>query len=174
MAQRVPNILVCDYSRVCSCYSKFIRVRSYFLGFSSSIVRTRIARGCQAATRTTAVCGVLYAASDFFVMAVVVPLLVALDGIHHRAGSPRAQFHCHADAVGELPGLQVSSSACPACLAAISFRTVTPVRAISTICVRGTASDQAFGATCCSTTAVNCAMLEAACFLVCSLLLIVL
>ena len=108
MAQRVPNILVCDYSRVCSCYSKFIRVRSYFLGFSSSIVRTRIARGCQAATRTTAVCGVLYAASDFFVMAVVVPLLVALDGIHHRAGDPRAQFYCHADAVRELPELQVS------------------------------------------------------------------
>ena len=173
MAQGVPNILVCDYSRVCNCYSKFISMRSYSLGFSSRIVRTRTARGCQAVTRTTAASEVLHAASDF-VMAVVVPLLVALDGIHHRAGSPRAQFHCHADAVGELPGLQVSSSACPACLAALSFRTVTPVRAISTICVRGTASDQAFGATCCSTTAVNCAMLEAACFLVCSLLLIVL
>ena len=172
MAQRVPNILVCDYSRVCSCYSKFIRVRSYFLGFSSSIVRTRIARGCQAATRTTAVCGVLYAASDFFVMAVVVPLLVALDGIHHRAGDPRAQFYCHADAVRELPELQVSSSS--ACLAALRFRTVTPVRAIPTTCVRGTASDQAIGSTCCSTTAVNCGMLEAACFLVCSLLPIVL
>ena len=105
-------------------------------------------------------------------MAVVVPLLVALDGIHHRAGDPRAQFYCHADAVRELPELQVSSSS--ACLAALRFRTVTPVRAIPTTCVRGTASDQAIGSTCCSTTAVNCGMLEAACFLVCSLLPIVL
>ena len=31
---------------------------------------------------------VLYAASDFVVMTMVVPLLVALDGIHHRAGDP--------------------------------------------------------------------------------------
>ena len=30
----------------------------------------------------------LYAASDFTMMTVVVPLLVVLDGIHHRADGP--------------------------------------------------------------------------------------
>ena len=110
-AQWVPHILVCEYSS---------RVRNYCTKFTSVFllfvlphrnrrkvrtrhrnrrkVRTRIARGCHAATRTTTVSEVLYAASDFFVMTVVVPLLVALDDIHHRAGGSRAQFHCHADA----------------------------------------------------------------------------
>ena len=131
----MPHILVCEYSsRVCNCYAKFT-YGFFFLGLphsSSSIVRTRIARGCQAATRTTSVSEVLYAASDFLVMTVVVPLLVALDDIHHRAGEPRAQFHCHADSPCELPELQVSSTAC---LAALSSRSVTPARAIPTTSV---------------------------------------
>ena len=109
--------------------------------------------------------------SDFFVMTVVVPLLVALDDVHHRAGGRRAQFHCNVDAPRELPALQVGSTAC---LAALSLRTVTSVRAIPTACVRGAAFAKDFGATCCSTTAVHRGMIEAACFLVCSLLIVVL
>ena len=98
-------------------------------------------------------------------------LLVALDDIHYRAGGPRAQLHYHADAPCQLPEPQVSNIAW---LAALSFRRVTPVRAIPTTCVRGAASEQAFCATCCSTTAVPCGMLEVACFPVYSLLLVVL
>ena len=128
---------------------------------SSSIVRTHISWACQATTRTTSVSEVLYAASDFFLMTVMVPL--ALDDIHHRSGGPRDQFQCHADAPREFPELQVSSTAC---LATLIFHTVTPVRAIHTTSVRGAASDQAFGATCCSTTDVHCGMRESACVLV--------
>ena len=70
----------------------------------------------------------LYAASDFAVMTVVVLLLVVLDGIHHRAGGPFSGPG-HADAPRELPELQVSSSTY---LAAHSSRSATPVRAIPT------------------------------------------
>ena len=135
----------------------------------SVLLRSRIAPGCPAATRTRTVREVLYAASDVFVVAVVVSLLVAIDGIHHRSGDPRDQFHWHPDDPRKLPEPQVSSTAC---LATLIFRI--PVRAIPTTCVRGAASDQAFGATCCSTTSVLCGMLEVLCFVVCSLLLVVL
>ena len=79
----------------------------------------------------------------------------------------------HADAPRDLLELQGSSSAY---LEALSSRSVTLVRAVpTTSCVCGAASDQAFGATCCSTTAVYfCGMLEAACFLVYSFLHVVL
>ena len=80
--RRRCHIFLSEYrSRVCNCYAKYTYA-FLFLGLphsSSSIVRTRIAWGCQAATRTTTVSEMIYAASDFFVMTVVVPLLVALD-----------------------------------------------------------------------------------------------
>ena len=73
----------------------------------------------------------LYAASDFAVMTVVVPLLVVLDGIHHRAGGPFSGPG-HADAPRELLERQVSSRAY---LAALSLRSVTPPRATPTTSV---------------------------------------
>ena len=82
----------------------------------SVLLRSRVAPGCPAAIRTRTVREVLYAASDVFVMAVVVPLLVAMDDIHHRAGDPRDQFHWHADDPRKLPEPQISSSACLALL----------------------------------------------------------
>ena len=48
---------------------------------------------------------VLYAASDVYLVIVVVALLLALDRIHHRTVGPRDQFQRHTAAPRELPGL---------------------------------------------------------------------